>query len=93
MSLVSLWEIVIKESTGHPMVGTDDASRWFADALAATDFSVVPIEARHLGAVQRLPLHHRDPFDRLLVAQAVAERRTIVSRDEQLALYDTSVIW
>lgn len=75
------------------MVGTDDAYRWFADAMAATTFTLLPIEARHIGGVQQLPLHHRDPFDRLLVSQAIAERRTLVSRDRRLAEYPVDVEW
>jgi PIN domain nuclease of toxin-antitoxin system len=93
VSLVSLWEIVLKEATKHPMVGTSDAYRWFADAMAQTDFATIEIEGRHIGAVQHLPMHHCDPFDRLLVAQAVAERRTLVSRDAQLATYDVHLTW
>lgn len=93
ISLVSLWEIVIKESTHHPMVGTVDASRWFAEAVGATDFTTLPIEARHIGAVQQLPMHHRDPFDRLLVSQATSERRTLVSKDARLYAYDVSTAW
>ena len=93
VSLVSLWEIVLKESTKNPMIGTDDAYRWFADAVAQTDFTTLGIEARHIGAVQHLPLHHRDPFDRLLVAQAQDERRNIVSRDGQLPAHDLVVSW
>ena len=93
VSLVSLWEIVIKESTKNPMIGSDDAYRWFADAMAATDFGSLAIEARHIGAVQRLPMHHRDPFDRLLVAQASETRRTLVTRDDTIPNYDVDVGW
>jgi PIN domain nuclease of toxin-antitoxin system len=93
VSLATLWEMVLKESTPHPMVGTDDVYRWFADAMATTDFVTIPIEARHIGGVQQLPLHHRDPFDRLLVSQAIAERRTLVSRDPRLSEYEVAVEW
>lgn len=93
VSLVSLWEIVLKESTNHPMIGTPDAYRWFAEAMSYTDFSTVPIEGRHLGAVQHLPPHHHDPFDRLIVAQARDVGSTIVSRDGQLPKYDVTVAW
>jgi PIN domain nuclease of toxin-antitoxin system len=93
VSLATLWEIVLKESTNHPMVGTDDAYRWFADAMSQTGFETLAIEARHIGAVQHLPMHHRDPFDRLLVSQARSDDWTLVSRDKNLPAYDVAVAW
>lgn len=93
VSLVSLWEIVLKEATRHPMVGTDHAGRWFADAMSATDFASLPIEARHVAAVQHLPGHHADPFDRLLIAQATDTGRAIVTRDRTIPKYDVLTVW
>jgi PIN domain nuclease of toxin-antitoxin system len=93
VSLVSLWEIVLKESTPRPMIGTDNVERWFADAMAATDFKLLAIEARHIGEVQRLPMHHRDPFDRLLIAQAKLAGHTVVTRDRAFDNYDVNVLW
>lgn len=93
VSLVSLWEIVLKESTPRPMLGTEDAFGWFAEAISVSAFTTLAIEARHLGRVQALPLHHRDPFDRLLIAQAQLEHLTLVTRDEQIPLYDVDVSW
>jgi len=92
-SAVSLWEIAIKESGPSPMVGTHDALEWFTSFLATAGLTLLPIELRHVGAVQHLPTHHGDPFDRLLIAQARVEQLTIVSRDRQLSRYDVSVIW
>ena len=93
VSLASFWEIVIKESTNHPMIGTPDAYRWFSEAMATTDFSTIPIEARHIAQAQHLPLHHRDPFDRLLVAQANDADLTIVTRDSEIEQYDVQHRW
>jgi len=93
VSLVTLWEIVLKESTKHPMVGTDDAGRWFTDALSATGFDTIGIEASHLAAVQHLPPIHADPFDRLLVAQASAANATLVTRDRRIPSYDVATLW
>lgn len=93
VSAISLWEIVIKDVGRQPMVGAPDAQRWFAEAMASTGFSLLAIELSHIAAIQHLPMHHRDPFDRLLVAQASVEGLTLVSRDRQLGLYDVSVIW
>ena len=93
VSDVSLWEIVLKESTKHPMVGTDDAHRWFDEARSATGFETLSITTRHIGGVQRLPLHHRDPFDRLLIAQAVAESLSVVSADTEFPAYPVETLW
>jgi PIN domain nuclease of toxin-antitoxin system len=93
VSLVSLWEIVLKEGTSRPMIGTADAERWFAEAMAATDFKLLPIEARHIGAVQLLEPHHRDPFDRLLIAQAKLLGHAVVTRDRAFADYGIGVLW
>jgi PIN domain nuclease of toxin-antitoxin system len=93
VSLVSLWEIVLKESTKHPMVGADNCEAWFADAVGGTDFQTLGITARHIGAVQHLERHHNDPFDRLLIAQAIHEGLTLVSRDTEFKKYPVSVVW
>ena len=93
VSVVSLWEIVLKESTSHPMIGVPDAYRWFSQAMSTTDFETLAIEARHIGDVQHLPLHHCDPFDRLLIAQAKDTNATLVSRDAQLSAYDLDIRW
>ncbi len=93
VSLVSLWEIVLKESTPRPMIGTDNVERWFAEAMAATDFKLLSIEPRHIGEVQRLPLHHRDLFDRLLIAQAKLAGTAVVTRDQAFDNYDVEVVW
>lgn len=93
VSLASLWEIVLKEATPHPILGTDDAFGWFAEAVSLSAFAALAIEARHLGRVQNLPLHHRDPFDRLLIAQSQLEHLVLVTRDDQIRLYDVDVTW
>lgn len=94
VSLVALWEIVIKESTRRPMVGTSNAGGWFLQMMDDTGFDLLDIRALHVGAVQSLPLHHGDPFDRLLVAQAMTEQVPIVSGDSVLKRYEEiEVIW
>ena len=93
VSDASLWELVIKEATRYPIIGSDDVAGWFRDALRRTGFEPLAITREHIGAAQRLPVHHRDPFDRLLVAQAQLERCALVSRDQVLTAYDVPVIW
>ena len=93
VSLVALWEIVIKESTSHPMLGVADAHDWFVRTMDESGFDLLDISALHVGAVQGLPLHHGDPFDRLLVAQATVEDVPIVTTDTTLGRYDIEVTW
>jgi PIN domain nuclease of toxin-antitoxin system len=88
LSAASVWEIAIKRSTGKLTV----ADGWAA-ALARLGFDPLPVTAMHAEAVGTLPWHHRDPFDRLLVAQASLERRTLVSADRRLRDYAIDVLW
>ena len=93
VSLVSLWEVILKETTNHPMIGTDDAAGWFVTAMNTSGFELLGIELRHVAAVQRLPPLHTDPFDRILIAQATAEGLTLVSADRTVRRYPLSTVW
>lgn len=88
ISAASVWEIAIKRSLGKLTI----EDRW-AKALNRLGFDPLPVTAVHAQAVEGLPWHHRDPFDRLLVAQASVERRTLVSADPRLAPYGVDVLW
>ena len=88
VSAVSTWEIAIKRSLGKLDI---DAS--WAKALTHLRFDQMPITAEHAAMVEHLPWHHRDPFDRLLVAQAILEDHVMVSADRQMKQYDIEVIW
>jgi PIN domain nuclease of toxin-antitoxin system len=87
LSPVSLWEITIKQSTGK-LPGPAD----LAERVRDMGFRELPVTHLHAIAAGRLPAHHRDPFDRMLVAQAVAEGLTLVSRDESISLYDVDIL-
>ena len=65
----------------------------FRLTLAADDFTELPLTLRHTEELERLPLHHADPFDRVLVAQARVEGATIVSHDRELEPYGVPMIW
>ena len=88
VSAVSVWEIAIKRSLGKLTI-EDGWSR----ALARLGFDALPITAIHAEAVERLPWHHRDPFDRLLVAQAATEGLELVTADPRCAAYGGAVVW
>ena len=93
VSLITLWEIIVKGSTCRPIIRDDDAQGWFLEALKGTGHRLLAIRTRHVGAIQGLPLHHGDPFDRLLVAQATTEEVPIVTADAVISRYDVEVIW
>lgn len=88
VSAASVWEIAIKRSVGKLQI----EERW-PKALARLGFEPMPITSIHAERVERLPWHHRDPFDRLLVAQASIEDHALVSADSRIASYDVDVVW
>lgn len=88
VSAATAWEIAIKTALGKITVKGS-----VADAVADYGFVELPILISHAAAVRQLPHHHRDPFDRMLVAQASIEALTLVSRDAALRLYNAPVVW
>ena len=87
VSAASIWEIAIKTRIGK-MTGDVEA---FAAAIDASGFQELPITARHAAAVAKLPLHHADLFDRLLIAQAFLEPLRLVTADKVLVAYGGAV--
>ena len=92
LSIASCWEIAIKVSLGKLRLKTPP-KRFFPEQLAANAFELLGVELDHVCRVATLPFHHRDPFDRLLVAQAIEEDLTVVSTDEVFERYGVSRIW
>ena len=88
LSAISFWEIAIKRSLGKVTL-----SDGWARALQRLGFDPMPITALHAAAVEFLPWHHRDPFDRLLVAQASVERCALVTADRRLGAYPVDTLW
>ncbi|HEY2223349.1 type II toxin-antitoxin system VapC family toxin [Actinomycetospora sp.] len=87
VSVVSLWEIVTKTTVGKMKIGQDVRS-WLADEGIVE----LPVTGDHTRALADLPLHHRDPFDRMLVAQARHEGLTLVTADRRLEVYSVAVM-
>ena len=82
ISAASAWEVAIKVGLGKLKVPGP-----FADAVEHSQFSPLPIGFEHAALVGRLPRHHGDPFDRMLIAQAIVEGATLVTHDEQFEAY------
>lgn len=87
VSAVSGWEIAIKTALGRLA-----PKRTLEDAIADSGFEELPVRLRHGVALAAVPLLHKDPFDRMLVAQAASEGLTIVTRDPAFDDYDVRVI-
>lgn len=92
VSVASFWEMAIKASMGRLALRTT-VSQLMVEAPAQNDLTLLPILPHHLAEVQALPFHHRDPFDRMLVAQARADGLTLVSRDAALGGYAVERRW
>ncbi len=91
-SMASLWEISIKSQIGKLDLGMP-LERFFVEFVAGRTLDVLPIELPDLLVYHGLPLHHRDPFDRLLIAQATRHRVAIVTRERAFSAYDVDCIW
>jgi len=90
-SVVSIWEVAIKASLGRSNFKVNP--RALRMGLLEQGFRELPIQAEHVMAVQHLPWIHRDPFDRLLVAQAAQERLSLITADRTLLGYGDGVRW
>ena len=92
LSIASLWEIAIKLSLGKlELEGPFDAL--IPQLLADNAVKILPIELEHLFVLAELPFHHRDPFDRLIIAQGLAENIPILSADGAFREYPVRIIW
>jgi PIN domain nuclease of toxin-antitoxin system len=92
LSAVSSWEIAVKWSIGKlPLPQSPD--RYVPDVMQRKDIKPLPVLHSHALAVASLPSHHRDPFDRLLVAQAMTEGLPLMTGDPVMRAYDAELIW
>ena len=92
ISLVSAWELAIKASLGKLTLAVP-VKRYVVEHVAANDFRMLDIEVAHVGRVETLDPHHGDPFDRLLIAQALEEKLPVVTADPIFRKYGVKRIW
>jgi len=92
LSIASCWEMAIKSSLGKLRL-TKPVERFVHDLITENGFRLLTIELRHAAKVEALPFHHRDPFDRLLLAQAITEKLTMVSADSIFSSYGVKLLW
>jgi PIN domain nuclease of toxin-antitoxin system len=88
LSAAVVWEIAIKRALGKLAVPDE-----YLALLLDAGVQPLPVSVEHAAAVERLPPHHRDPFDRMLVSQATIEGGALVSRDDALRPYGVTLVW
>jgi PIN domain nuclease of toxin-antitoxin system len=91
VSVASYWEVVIKSQKG--LLSISDLATWWRHATELTAARVLLIRASHITALAALPMLHKDPFDRILIAQAKAERLGLVTNDAPISTYPVQTIW
>jgi PIN domain nuclease of toxin-antitoxin system len=91
VSIVSLWEIAVKVSLGKLVLryGFSELSNF----INKSNIEILPIEFEHLQQLHQLDYHHKDPFDRLLIAQAQSEKMIFITKDENFDKYKIQILW
>jgi PIN domain nuclease of toxin-antitoxin system len=92
LSVACVWEIIIKTRSGKLML-PDSPELYIPSRIAHYGFQLLPIEIRHVLQLWTLAEHHRDPFDRILVAQSQVEQLPIITSDQTIPKYSVQVIW
>ena len=92
VSHVTLYELAIKIAV-HRIIPTGSSIQTILDEMRENGFELLPIRLDHLFQLEALDLHHRDPFDRLLIAQAKIEKLAIVTADKNFKKYGLKVVW
>jgi PIN domain nuclease of toxin-antitoxin system len=92
LSIVSLWELSIKITVGKLRTIGSSIS-YFRDVCRDHGIEILPLRIDHILRAEMLPFHHRDPFDRLLAAQAIEEGFAILTADEKLRRYPAKIVW
>lgn len=92
LSLASIWELQIKVQLGKLPI-SKPLPTLIADQININGLRLLPIHTEHIFQLDQLPMHHRDPFDRLIIAQALHEKMMVLSSDEILTQYPIKVIW
>lgn len=91
VSIVSIWEVAIK--IGLKKLYFDGGTNEVAELIEQNGFQLIPISIAHTNQFEILPFIHRDPFDRMLVAQAMIERMTIITVDDNIQKYEIKTYW
>lgn len=91
VSIASLWEMAIKVSLGKLELKTPFHK--IKNTIAENGFDILPVTFNDTLIISGLPFHHRDPFDRIILAQAITNKLAIISKDQQFSAYSANVVW
>jgi len=91
ISIASIWEIAIKASLGKLRLTNEFHT--IRDLILENGLQILPITFSHTEKVYTLPFHHRDPFDRIIIAQAIVEKCTVITKDSNFSKYELLVKW
>lgn len=92
LSAASAWEIAIKTARGR-LTLPEDPAHYITSRMSLHNFQALPVQIHHATQVYKLPVHHTDPFDRLLIAQSQIESMPLLSVDADIRKYDVEVVW
>jgi PIN domain nuclease of toxin-antitoxin system len=92
LSIASAWEMQIKNQLGK-LALSSTLEEMVNKNREENNIQLMPIDLVHIGHLKQLPQHHKDPFDRIIIAQAMMENRAIVSVDQVFANYDVKILW
>ena len=92
VSSASVWEMSIKTGVGRLRI-PGDMTQFMSEQLATQGFSTLPINLHHALHVAKLPLLHRDPFDRMLIAQTIVENLVLITADSAMTQYEIPLLW
>lgn len=91
VSIASLWELSIKISSGILELQTEFKD--LENSIDILSLKILPVNFAHINEVFKLDFHHRDPFDRIIIAQSITENLTIISKDKNFSLYPIKLLW
>lgn len=92
ISVTTIWEMQIKIKLGK-MIFKDTLENIINEQQAINNIQILPVELSHALYLENLPLHHKDPFDRLLISQAIVENMTLVTADAEFSKYQVNLLW
>ena len=92
LSVASVWEMQIKIKLGK-MVFNDTLENIITEQQTVNNVQILPVNLSHALYLENLPLHHKDPFDRLLISQAIVENMNLVTADPKFAKYQVNLLW
>ena len=91
VSIASVWEVSIKLGLGK--LSFEGGTKFLVDLIEQNDFYILHLTTDHTIVYEKLPFVHRDPFDRILIAQAISDKLVIITKDQNIPLYKVKTVW